>query len=799
MIDLNEAAAFLKALRGQSFVFQTFTDNKALVPNGTKDRLAKHFIGSFDEHKFELLERNNQGAGIFVQLNEGDGRSKADITNIRAVFIDLDYPKTLKQSLEAIKQWLPKPTIITKTSAGKLHMYWAVDGLSIDNFDKVQTALATKFGGDLAMKNLDRVVRLPGFDHCKGKPQRVSATILGGCYAAKDIVKAIEAAQCQVEADRPVKLKPKPASTDCFGLDIGDGYEKPAEVGKGGRVNELVRYIGKLVSEGWTGDTVKEKLLEFNNKHCNPPVDMARLEREVLPSIANFTAGRDIPDQSPVMTPVKVLQPPDVPAAPAPDVPAAPPATEVVESDVNIPPCTVPTANMLGHTNEAANSEVFSLEAWNSRFVHISAGNRVGDRASGGAAAISTDAEFKRNMQGVNLDGKFIYHSWVTSRERISVRDERYRPDNVEFIRDSEDNYMYWNSYRPSHIVPAIKCDPEKIEPFVELIKFFCPKHSDFDLLMNWLTVTYSKPAYRISWAPVFVSQPGAGKGMLYTIMRKLMGTCNSRLVSADRLDNQFNSFLYQSTLVAIDEMTPSSRSAYNKLKTYVTEEFAEINMKNAPEVSKEIFPSILIFTNDTDAIPIEDGDRRFWVHSIEGRKHQTFYDKLADWMDDEANISHLMAYFNEREVHGNWHKQHPPMTIAKQNMLENNRSELEKSFYDSYKGREGAFAADVTCFKSVKEFMQIKIGHDVNASQEKTLSKLLNKVSLPIEAWSGRTLPINVGTGTSRQRPKCLRNVEAWAKQDSDVITHELNRSQQLAAGRGDVEPPMLKLVDEG
>lgn len=88
----------LNVLAGDGAVtFQVFCDRKDQEGTGPQPTW---FHGTLVE-KRELLERlNAEGAGVFVMVNEGDGkgRSAPNVTRVRAVFIDTDgvpFPSNL--------------------------------------------------------------------------------------------------------------------------------------------------------------------------------------------------------------------------------------------------------------------------------------------------------------------------------------------------------------------------------------------------------------------------------------------------------------------------------------------------------------------------------------------------------------------------------------------------------------------------------------------------------------------------------------------------------------------------------
>jgi RepB DNA-primase N-terminal domain/Primase C terminal 2 (PriCT-2) len=93
------------------------------------------------------------------------GRKTEDIVRVRALFLDLDGAPLPTEG--------PKPHIVVETSPGRWHVYWRVDDVALDEFTGKQKALIARYGSDKGVHDLPRVLRLPGFFHCKGKPRLV--------------------------------------------------------------------------------------------------------------------------------------------------------------------------------------------------------------------------------------------------------------------------------------------------------------------------------------------------------------------------------------------------------------------------------------------------------------------------------------------------------------------------------------------------------------------------------------------------------------------------------------------------
>ncbi|HEY0860697.1 MAG TPA: AAA family ATPase [Pseudoxanthomonas sp.] len=160
--DLLAAHSFLSILDedADAFCFRVFDDDE-----DRKDRtLAGKFYGDFTKIAHPLTAANERGCGVFVVVNDG-GQDAASIKRVRAVFADLDGAP-----LDPILACDLEPHAIVESSPGKFHAYWLVDGLSLEQFEGVQRAIAAEFSSDPSVIDLPRVMRLPGFWHKKGNP-----------------------------------------------------------------------------------------------------------------------------------------------------------------------------------------------------------------------------------------------------------------------------------------------------------------------------------------------------------------------------------------------------------------------------------------------------------------------------------------------------------------------------------------------------------------------------------------------------------------------------------------------------
>ncbi len=185
--DIEQAERFLSALDPieTEFCFQTFDDDR-----DRRDRtLARTHHGSLDALAPVLTRFNRHGAGVFISVNEikdGAPRKIANLMQTRAAWQDDD------NGFRGTYPIAPSITV-ESTPLLKFQRYWIVDRLSADQHQAVMRRLVQDYGCDDKARDLVRVLRLPGFFHCKNRAaphmvRLIEAT--GQVYSSDEIVAA---------------------------------------------------------------------------------------------------------------------------------------------------------------------------------------------------------------------------------------------------------------------------------------------------------------------------------------------------------------------------------------------------------------------------------------------------------------------------------------------------------------------------------------------------------------------------------------------------------------------------------
>ncbi|WP_260336798.1 DNA primase family protein [Clostridium perfringens] len=144
-----------------------FSDKKG---TGFKGKNLSFNMKDFPSKSKILMAHNEANRGIFFVVNSG-GNSDRKINKINAQFFECDT-LSLEEQMENISKFSLEPSIIVQTKKS-LHVYFLIKNGKVEKFRDIQKKLAKHFNGDGSCINESRVMRVPGFYHCKEEPVRV--------------------------------------------------------------------------------------------------------------------------------------------------------------------------------------------------------------------------------------------------------------------------------------------------------------------------------------------------------------------------------------------------------------------------------------------------------------------------------------------------------------------------------------------------------------------------------------------------------------------------------------------------
>jgi hypothetical protein len=248
-----------------------------------------------------------------------------------------------------------------------------------------------------------------------------------------------------------------------------------------------------------------------------------------------------------------------------------------------------------------------------------------------------------------------------------------FRPGQDEVLGD------LYNTWRPSPVIPA----QGDTSVWNEHLAYLFPNETDRDHVLNWMAWVYQHQAEKPNFALLLVGETiGTGKSFLARVFRFLIGPANTKKPKNSSLRGDFNGWALQCKLAIIEElMQIGKREVGNELRDIITEPTVEVNIKNIPAFETENYIAMMAISNHPDAMPLDQGDRRWLVVETEACKHpdpDVYYARLFKILRDQAALSAIAHELQQRQVPMSFGLGEAPITAAKLNMIEQSQTQLE-------------------------------------------------------------------------------------------------------------------------
>jgi hypothetical protein len=218
------------------------------------------------------------------------------------------------------------------------------------------------------------------------------------------------------------------------------------------------------------------------------------------------------------------------------------------------------------------------------------------------------------------------------------------------------------------------------VKPFLRLLLRLVPNRAARRYVLQWLAHLVQYPDIKMHVSIAFWSQEqGVGKNLLFECMTAIIGPAHATVIGQAELGSSFNGWANRKVLVIGDEVSKSDRRQdTDKLKGLVTGATVYINEKYQPAREVPNFLNFIFLSNHHDAIFLDDTDRRFFVWEITaGRVPDETIAEYVKWRDN-GGLAALHHFLLQQDLSGFNPKAPAPMTEAKQQMVQDNRSDLE-------------------------------------------------------------------------------------------------------------------------
>lgn len=213
--------------------------------------------------------------------------------------------------------------------------------------------------------------------------------------------------------------------------------------------------------------------------------------------------------------------------------------------------------------------------------------------------------------------------TWLRDRWQIeTLHDAQYRPDQPSIFEYAGKRFAnsFLPSTMPTPMIGSAECSA-CIQQFQEhLYAITNQRAAIYWSLLYWIAHNIQQPGKKIRWSPLIKGAPGDGKSIIGDLLFAALGAANVKITSPNTLSNSggFTDWALGGCVNVIEEIRlegKERRRLYNGMKTIIGDSRIDPNRKGkASALTLVNVTNHAAFTNYQDALPTENGDRRWMI-----------------------------------------------------------------------------------------------------------------------------------------------------------------------------------------
>jgi len=363
--------------------------------------------------------------------------------------------------------------------------------------------------------------------------------------------------------------------------------------------------------------------------------------------------------------------------------------------------------------------------------------------------------------------------NWADASKR-TVRRVVMEPTNVPEDDEEADSTVFnrWYLLKQEMAEPDPDATHASIMILIEHLMFISDGDREGVLyFLNWLAQLWRFPDVKIPTAIMLYSKRGGvGKTVLSKLIAHVFGKSLVASCTGHEIQKNFMDAIEHKRIVVLNEMASSDRKdGYERFKSMISEENVQFEGKG--RASKEVrnVAHYIVTTNNEDALPLMQNDRRFLVLRCESeRKDNEYYKRLVDWIDGPGPEL-LAGVFSRWTFTADWDPHAPaPQTEASRKTQLASRSGLHLFIEDLIAQAKPPFDKDLGRYTGLIE--QLNTLYPGNMKGLRLNNKTLPSALADLGAVQ---LPTNYASKTGTRiscNVWCWRNIERWRNEVGEV-----------------------------
>ena len=297
-------------------------------------------------------------------------------------------------------------------------------------------------------------------------------------------------------------------------------------------------------------------------------------------------------------------------------------------------------------------------------------------------------------VKGKRKSAPFItrwMHDNKMDSEYLHDKSKRYFWTHFTMCPETEkcpiDYFNLWRGFYAETLPSNYDADARAdLKSMLEFINGLCSGNAaQYNFLLDILAHLIQYPEIKLGIALCLVGIQGAGKGRLWRIIERLVGTSPATYVTANPHKNVYgdnNGNIREALFIRITEANKKAMAGHiGHLRTYITDSPVETRSLFCKAFNIANFTRFFFDTNFVDAIQDDEEERRYFIVQVSLRwaNDTSFFAKLDRSIESDDGIRALFDFLKLRSIKARYGKKDIPVGAFQKVLKQSNQEQVVK------------------------------------------------------------------------------------------------------------------------